>query len=34
MESTNLRVSDKDVVIVIKDMKNGTSPGPGNINLE
>jgi hypothetical protein len=30
METTNLTVSD----MVIKNMKNGKSPGPGNINLE
>jgi hypothetical protein len=34
MESTNLTVPDIDVDIVTKNMKNGKSPGPGNINLE
>jgi hypothetical protein len=34
MENTNLTVSDTDVDRVIKKMKNGKSPGPGNINLE
>jgi hypothetical protein len=33
MESTNLTVSDKDVDIIIKNMKNGRSSGPGNIDL-
>jgi hypothetical protein len=34
MGRTNLTVSDIDVEIIIKSMKNGKSPGPGNINLE
>jgi hypothetical protein len=34
MENTSLTVSDTDVDRVIKEMKNGRSPGPGNINLE
>jgi hypothetical protein len=34
MGSTNLTFSDIDVDIIIKNMKNGKSPGPGNINLE
>jgi hypothetical protein len=34
MERTNLTVSDTDVDIIIKNMKNGKSPGPGNIYLE
>jgi hypothetical protein len=34
MENTNLTASDTDVDRVIKKMKNGKSPGPGNINLE
>jgi hypothetical protein len=34
MESTNLTVSDTDVVILIKNMKNRKSPGPGNIILD
>jgi hypothetical protein len=34
MKSTNLIVSGTDVDIVIKNMKNGKCPGPGNINLE
>jgi hypothetical protein len=34
MESTNLAVSDIDVDVVIKNMKNGKSPGPGNIKSE
>jgi hypothetical protein len=32
MESTNLTFSDID--IIIKNMKNGTSSGSGNFNLE
>jgi hypothetical protein len=34
MESTNLTVSGKDVDIIIKNIKNKKSAGPGNINLE
>jgi hypothetical protein len=34
MGSTNVTVSDIDVDITIKNMENGTSPGPGNLNLE
>jgi hypothetical protein len=34
MENTNLTVSDTDVDRAMKKMKNGKSPGPGNINLE
>jgi hypothetical protein len=34
MESTNLKVSDIEVNKVIKNITNGKSSGPGNINLE
>jgi hypothetical protein len=34
MENTSLTVSGTDADGVIKKMKNGKSPGPGNINLE
>jgi hypothetical protein len=35
MESTNLTVSDIDVdIIIIKNITNGKSRGPGNIKLE
>jgi hypothetical protein len=34
MGSINLTVSDTDVDIIIKNMKNRKFPGPGNINLE
>jgi hypothetical protein len=34
MENPNLTVSDTDVDGVIRKMKNGKSPGPGNINME
>jgi hypothetical protein len=34
MESKNLTVSDLHMDTVIKNLKNGKSPAPGNINLE
>jgi hypothetical protein len=34
VENTSLTVSGTDADRVTKKMKNGKSPGPGNINLE